>query len=72
MYPVEIAYLQEPTPDYVRKGAEIAWNINLQVGDGFTSDRVAILQHTLLARAGRHSFVSDGSRRYRAVSRRII
>jgi ATP-dependent RNA helicase DDX35 len=31
MYPVEVAYLQEPTPDYVRKAAEVAWEINLQV-----------------------------------------
>ncbi|KAF9557667.1 P-loop containing nucleoside triphosphate hydrolase protein [Agrocybe pediades] len=30
MYPVEVTYLQEPTPDYVRKAAETAWNINLQ------------------------------------------
>ncbi|KXN87724.1 putative ATP-dependent RNA helicase DHX35 [Leucoagaricus sp. SymC.cos] len=34
MYPVEVAYLQEPTPDYVRKAAEVAWNINLQQGPG--------------------------------------
>lgn len=33
MYPVEVAYLQEPTADYVRKAAELAWNINLQVSD---------------------------------------
>lgn len=31
MYPVEVAYLQEPTPDYVRKAAEVAWGINLTV-----------------------------------------
>ncbi|KAF9451242.1 hypothetical protein P691DRAFT_388767 [Macrolepiota fuliginosa MF-IS2] len=31
MYPVEVAYLQEPTADYVRKAAEVAWNINLRV-----------------------------------------
>jgi len=31
MFPVEVAYLQEPTPDYVRTAAEISWNINLQV-----------------------------------------
>jgi ATP-dependent RNA helicase DDX35 len=31
MYPVEVAYLSEPTPDYVRKAAEVTWNINLQV-----------------------------------------
>ncbi|KAJ7849116.1 P-loop containing nucleoside triphosphate hydrolase protein [Mycena olivaceomarginata] len=34
MYPVEVAYLQEPAPDYVRKAAEVAWNINLQQGPG--------------------------------------
>ncbi|KAL9714908.1 hypothetical protein Ac2012v2_001568 [Leucoagaricus gongylophorus] len=34
MYPVEVAYLQEPTPDYVQKAAEVAWNINLQQGPG--------------------------------------
>ncbi|EGN98808.1 hypothetical protein SERLA73DRAFT_54848 [Serpula lacrymans var. lacrymans S7.3] len=34
MYPVEVAYLQEPTPDYVRKAAEVAWNINLEHGRG--------------------------------------
>ena len=31
MYPVEVAYLQESTHDYVRKAAEVAWNINLRV-----------------------------------------
>ncbi|KAJ7231444.1 pre-mRNA splicing factor [Mycena haematopus] len=35
MYPVEVAYLQEPAPDYVRKAAEVAWNINLQVEGGY-------------------------------------
>ncbi|KAJ3501295.1 hypothetical protein NLJ89_g9401 [Agrocybe chaxingu] len=34
MYPVEVAYLQEPAPDYIRKAAEVAWNINLQQGPG--------------------------------------
>ncbi|KAJ7435375.1 P-loop containing nucleoside triphosphate hydrolase protein [Mycena galericulata] len=34
MYPVEVAYLKEPAPDYVRKAAEVAWNINLQQGTG--------------------------------------
>ncbi|KAJ7684851.1 P-loop containing nucleoside triphosphate hydrolase protein [Mycena polygramma] len=34
MYPVKVAYLQEPAPDYVRKAAEVAWNINLQQGAG--------------------------------------
>lgn len=31
MYPVQIAYLEDPTPDYVRKAAEIVWNLNMQV-----------------------------------------
>lgn len=31
MYPVEVAYLSEPTADYVQKAAEVVWNINLQV-----------------------------------------
>lgn len=31
MYPVELAYLQEPTADYVRKAAETVYNIHLQV-----------------------------------------
>lgn len=31
MYPVDVAYLQEPVPNYVQKAAEVAWRINLQV-----------------------------------------
>lgn len=34
MYPVEVAYLQEPAPDYVRKAAETVWNIHMQQGPG--------------------------------------
>ncbi|KAJ7470444.1 P-loop containing nucleoside triphosphate hydrolase protein [Mycena latifolia] len=34
MYPVEVAYLQDPVPDYVKKAAEVAWNINLQQSAG--------------------------------------
>ena len=26
------AYLQDPTPDYVRKAAETVWSIHMQVG----------------------------------------
>jgi ATP-dependent RNA helicase DDX35 len=32
MFPVEVAYIQGATPDYVRMAAQVAWNINLQVG----------------------------------------
>lgn len=31
MYPVEVAYLQESTPDYVKKAAEVAFIINKTV-----------------------------------------
>ncbi|KAF5331044.1 hypothetical protein D9619_005702 [Psilocybe cf. subviscida] len=34
MYPVEVAYLAESTPDYTKKAAEVVWNINLQQGPG--------------------------------------
>ncbi|KAG5643906.1 hypothetical protein DXG03_009477 [Asterophora parasitica] len=34
MYPVEVAYLEEPTPDYVRMAAQLSWNINLRQGPG--------------------------------------
>ncbi|KAJ7070332.1 P-loop containing nucleoside triphosphate hydrolase protein [Mycena belliarum] len=34
MYPVEVAYLQHPVPDYVKKAAEVAWGINLQQDAG--------------------------------------
>ncbi|KAG6819228.1 hypothetical protein H0H93_013971 [Arthromyces matolae] len=34
MYPVEVAYLEEPTPDYVRSAALAVWNINLRHGPG--------------------------------------
>lgn len=36
MYPVEVAYTQEPTPDYVRKAAETVWNIHMQVSRSCT------------------------------------
>ncbi len=31
MYPVEVAYLEEPVLDYTEKAADVAWSINLQV-----------------------------------------
>ncbi|KIM48990.1 hypothetical protein M413DRAFT_15214 [Hebeloma cylindrosporum] len=34
MFPVEVAYLKEPTPDYVRKAAQVVWDINLQQNSG--------------------------------------
>lgn len=33
MYPVEVAYLHEPTSDYVRTAAEVVNNIHTHVGD---------------------------------------
>lgn len=43
MYPVEIAYLQESTPDYVRKAAEVVMGIHQHVCDSafsFYSEQV--------------------------------
>ena len=34
MYPVEVAYLREPTSDYVRTAAEVVHNIHTHVGVG--------------------------------------
>ena len=31
MFPVDVAYLREPTYDYVKKATEVIWDINLQV-----------------------------------------
>ena len=31
MYPVEVAYLEEPTTDYIKTAVEVTWKINLQV-----------------------------------------
>lgn len=46
MYPVEVAYLAEPTPDYVQKAAEVVWNINLRVrnADFWTSIQLKALE----------------------------
>ncbi|EAU88277.2 pre-mRNA splicing factor [Coprinopsis cinerea okayama7 len=30
MYPVQVAYIDEPVPDYVRAAAQLAWDINVQ------------------------------------------
>ncbi|CAL1703850.1 unnamed protein product [Somion occarium] len=34
MYPVHIAHLEQPTPDYVAKAIDVVWNINLQRSSG--------------------------------------
>ncbi|KAH8833485.1 P-loop containing nucleoside triphosphate hydrolase protein [Flagelloscypha sp. PMI_526] len=34
MYPVQVSYMKEPSPDYVRESADVAWNINRQQGTG--------------------------------------
>lgn len=31
MFPVEVAYLKEPTGDYVREAVNVVWGIHLQV-----------------------------------------
>ncbi|KAF9511154.1 hypothetical protein BS47DRAFT_1363993 [Hydnum rufescens UP504] len=34
MFPVEVAYLREPTSDYVREAVKVVWGIHLQQGRG--------------------------------------
>lgn len=34
MYPVQVAFTKEPSPDYVKEAAQVAWNINRQVRAG--------------------------------------
>jgi len=45
MHPVEVAYLREPTSDYVRTAAGVANNIHTHVG---TDVVLALLGHTYL------------------------
>lgn len=37
-FPVEVAYLQEPTADYVRKAVEVAWQLNIKVRNRFAAE----------------------------------
>ncbi|KAB5596396.1 ATP-dependent RNA helicase [Ceratobasidium theobromae] len=34
MYPVEVAYLQEPTEDYVSEAVRVVWGLHMQPGQG--------------------------------------
>ncbi|TEB36084.1 P-loop containing nucleoside triphosphate hydrolase protein [Coprinellus micaceus] len=34
MYPVQIAYTEEPVPNFVEKAAQVVWNIHMQGGQG--------------------------------------
>jgi len=45
MYPVEVAYLREPTSDYVRTAAEVVNNIHTHVGVDIV---LALLGHSYL------------------------
>ena len=45
MYPVEVAYLREPTPDYVQTAGEVVNNIHIHVGVNMV---LAFLGHTYL------------------------
>lgn len=37
MYPVEVAYLQEPTEDYVSEAVRVVWGLHMQVKVVLTS-----------------------------------
>jgi ATP-dependent RNA helicase DDX35 len=66
MYPVEVAYLHEPTPDYVRKAAEVTWNINLQVIIYFMPDDV-LMQTGEVAGSWRYPSFHDWPGGYRSL-----
>lgn len=67
MYPVEVAYLEAPTPDYVRMAAQVSWNINTKVRNICTLEENYSFcrEFAPVARAGRYSCIFDGSRRNR-------
>lgn len=69
MYPVQTAYLAEPAADYVRKAAEVVWNIHLQVGRGNLQPTILSLHH-IAARKRRYPSLPHGPRRNRPLSRR--
>lgn len=39
MYPVQIAYTEEPVPNFVEKAAQVVWNIHMQVCPSFVLRR---------------------------------
>ena len=61
MYPVEVAYLQEPAPDYVRKAAETVWNIHMQVCKAPVTSQSK--PHSGTAKPRRHPSVPHGKGR---------
>ena len=70
MFPVEVAYLKEPVPDYVRKAAEVVGDIHLKVRDmvhtgGSRKADVSLCS----ARSWRYLGLPDWTRRDRAMSR---
>jgi len=72
MYPVEVAYLQEPTPDYVRKAAEVAWDIHLQVCSLTSRENIWHRNNFLLARTRWHIGVPHWAGRHRTMPWRVI
>jgi ATP-dependent RNA helicase DDX35 len=52
MYPVEVAYLREPTSDYVRTAAEVVSNIHMRVGSSWLSLRSGALMFVVSGWSG--------------------
>jgi ATP-dependent RNA helicase DDX35 len=52
MYPVEVAYLREPTPDYVRTAADVVNNIHIRVGSSVTIFPTGCAHFAALERSG--------------------
>jgi ATP-dependent RNA helicase DDX35 len=43
MYPVEIAYISEPTEDYVREAVKVVWDLHLRGGAQGAGDVLVFL-----------------------------
>ena len=71
MYPVEIAHVQEPVPDYVHKAAEAVWKIHLNVRSSMLVDDSHMLT-IFVARARGCPGISHWPRRDRAVLRTAV
>lgn len=52
MYPVEVAYLREPTPDYVRTAAEVVNSIHIHVGADLILALLGVLTLRIPERSG--------------------
>lgn len=49
MYPVEVAYLQEPTEDYVAEAVRVIWGLHMQVRSVLPNPKLCCLRRELFS-----------------------